>query len=483
MRLPRSFALAFLLLALLSPLPGTSGTAPDEAREQVRRQVETGCLAHARVAGYAALLEEGTELFALNPDRPMVPASTQKLLTAAAALKVLGPAHQLETAFLGSGPIDGKGVLKGDLVVVGGGAPDLTASELWNAVRELRARGLRAVEGGLLGDDSAHAAPGRPADWPGAKNQNPYNAAGGALGVNWNALRVDVRPGASMGTPVRADLFPLREVAILEVRAKTGGSRPKISVERRFSQGRNHVIVKGALPAGAEPVSDYVALEDPTGSFLLALREILVLEGIEVKGEIRRGLAPPEAVELYRHPSRPVAELVRSMLKYSNNQMAETLLRDTAALATGEPGSTEAGLAAVRDLLREWKVPLEGLALADGSGHSRKNRLTARALVSLLRAAARDPLVGPELLAALPIAGEDGTLHSRPYPGGRGELRAKTGSLTGVHALAGHLLTTDGRRAVFALLAEDGGECGYRPGAESLDRAAAAIARIPAPVD
>jgi D-alanyl-D-alanine carboxypeptidase/D-alanyl-D-alanine-endopeptidase (penicillin-binding protein 4) len=435
------------------------------------------------VAGYAALLEEGTELFALNPDRPMVPASTQKLLTAAAALRVLGPAHELETVFLASAPLDGSGVLKGDLVVVGGGAPDLTASELWNAVRELRSGGLRAVEGSLVGDDSAHVPPGRPGDWPGAKNQNPYNASGGALGVNWNALRVDVRPGPSAGAPVRAELFPLRKVALLEVRAKTGGSRPRIQVERRFTEGRNRIIVKGSLPVGAEPVSEYVALEDPTGSLLLALREILELEGIEVKVGIRRGPAPPQAVELYRHPSRPVAELVRSMLKYSNNQMAETLLRDTAALATGGPGSTEAGLAVLEDLLREWGVPAAGIVLADGSGHSRKNRLTPRALVELLRAAARDPLVGPELLAGLPIAGEDGTLHSRPYPGGRGELRAKTGSLSGVHALAGHLLTADGRRAVFALLAEEGGRCGYRPGAESLDRAAAAIARIPIPAN
>jgi D-alanyl-D-alanine carboxypeptidase/D-alanyl-D-alanine-endopeptidase (penicillin-binding protein 4) len=481
-RLPR-LCVPFLLLGLLAPAPRASGPTAAEARERVRRQLETGCLAGARVAGYAALLEEGTELFALDPDRPMVPASTQKLLTGAAALRVLGPAHELETVFLATTPLDRKGVLKGDLVVVGGGAPDLTAAELWNAVRELHARGLRVVEGGLLGDDSAHAPPGRPRDWPGAKNHNPYNAPGGALGVNWNALRVDVRPGPSAGAPARAELYPLREVALLEVRAKTGGARPRIQVERRFAEGRNRIVVRGTLPPGAETVSDYVALEDPTGSFLLALRELLSLEGIEVKGELRRGPAPPEAVELYRHPSRPVAELVRAMLKYSNNQMAETLLRDTAALATGGPGSTEAGLAAVADMLGEWGVPSEGLVLADGSGHSRKNRLTTRALVELLRAAARDPLVGPELLAALPIAGEDGTLHSRPYPGGRGELRAKTGSLTGVHALAGHLRTSDGRRAVFALLAEDGGRCGYRPGAESLDRAAAAIARIPAPTD
>jgi D-alanyl-D-alanine carboxypeptidase/D-alanyl-D-alanine-endopeptidase (penicillin-binding protein 4) len=435
------------------------------------------------VAGYAALLDSGEELFALHPDRPMVPASTQKLLTATAALRLLGPARELETVFLATGPLDARGVLRGDLVVRGGGAPDLTAAELWTAVQELRARGLSAVEGDLVADDSAHVPPGRPADWPGARNQNPYNAPGGALGVNWNALRVDVRPGPAVGEPVRVSLFPLERVALLEVRARTGGSRTKLVVERRFTGGRNRIVVKGSLPVGAETRTEYVALEDPTGTFLKALRELLGREGITVKGEDRRGPVPEGAVEIYRHASRPIAELVRSMLKYSNNQMAETLLRDTAALVEGEPGSTEAGLALVGDLLREWAVPTDGLVLADGSGHSRKNRLTPRALVALLRHAARDPLVGPELLAGLPIAGEDGTLHSRPYPGTRGGLRAKTGSLTGVHALAGHLDLGEGRRAVFALLAEDGGRCGYRPGAEALDRAAAAIARIPPPTN
>jgi D-alanyl-D-alanine carboxypeptidase/D-alanyl-D-alanine-endopeptidase (penicillin-binding protein 4) len=197
-------------------------------------------------------------------------------------------------------------------------------------------------------------------------------------------------------------------------------------------------------------------------------------ELLGVDAAVERGSAPAGAAELGRVVSPPILRLVDVMLATSDNVLAEALARQV-AVARDEAASFEGAATSVTQVLDELGVPVGGIALADGSGLSRTNRLSATLLTDLLVAAAEDPeLAG--LLAGLPVAGWSGTLADRFDNGdGVGVVRAKTGTLAGVNALAGLVVTTDGRPLVFAVLA-DQVPVGQEEAERALDAIAAALA-------
>jgi len=159
-------------------------------------------------------------------------------------------------------------------------------------------------------------------------------------------------------------------------------------------------------------------------------------------------------VPLLAFEGHPVAEIVRRCLKFSNNVVAESLVKALGAQASGAPGSWENGVPALRAALAQAGLPLAGVVLADGSGLAYDNRVTPRLLVAALRYADDSFDFGPEFLAGLPIAGRDGTLKKRTGAA-LDAIRAKTGLLTRVTALAGLARLADGGEVVFALMVND----------------------------
>jgi D-alanyl-D-alanine carboxypeptidase/D-alanyl-D-alanine-endopeptidase (penicillin-binding protein 4) len=160
---------------------------------------------------------------------------------------------------------------------------------------------------------------------------------------------------------------------------------------------------------------------------------------------------------LLRHEGRTLSEIVRLCMKYSNNQIAEALVKQLGVRAGGV-GSWEAGSAEMRRVLAELGVDPAGFALVDGSGLSYQNRATPRALVQALRAGQASFDFGPEWVASMPLANLDGTLADRAS-GATGAVRAKTGTLTRVTALSGYARLASGERARFSILVN-----GYRSG-------------------
>jgi len=165
----------------------------------------------------------------------------------------------------------------------------------------------------------------------------------------------------------------------------------------------------------------------------------------------RQAAAPQAWPELMAFEGRPLSETISLLLKQSNNTIAETLFKDLGAAESGEPGSWRSGAAAVRAALSERGVNVSALTLVDGSGLSRADRVTPRALVAALQAAAADFSLAPELRAALPIAGQDGTLRAR-FREGPAPVRAKTGYLDGVVALSGYARGPEGDERIFSLV-------------------------------
>ncbi|OEJ95062.1 D-alanyl-D-alanine carboxypeptidase/D-alanyl-D-alanine endopeptidase [Streptomyces thermolilacinus] len=197
--------------------------------------------------------------------------------------------------------------------------------------------------------------------------------------------------------------------------------------------------------------------QDPARETARAFAELLAAQGVKLPTDPVPGRAPQQRLPLAVTHSAPLSDLVERTLTYSDNDLAEALARATAR-ATGHPASFDGAGAAVRAQLRKLGVPLDGAALRDGSGLDRRARVSARLLTAVLARAA-DP-AHPELrpvLTGLPVGGFSGTLENR-YTGGSpaaGLVRAKTGTLTGVNALSGTVVTRDGRLLAFAFLASD----------------------------
>ncbi|MGV9311324.1 D-alanyl-D-alanine carboxypeptidase/D-alanyl-D-alanine endopeptidase [Streptomyces sp. NPDC003691] len=329
-------------------------------------------------------LATGRELYGRDSGRAMVPASTVKIATAAAALSALGPYHRVPTTV--SATPDAR-----SLTLVGGGDATLDRAGLRTLARrtagDLRARKVTTVSLGY--DTSAYRGP----------DLHP-------IGVNGNIARV---------TPLMVD------------------------------QGRADPRSTGA--------ADRVA--DPAGDAARAFRDLLEKEGVTVDGETAPRRPAAGSKPLAEVLSPPLTDVVERMLTESDNDIAESLARQTAIARHEEPSFAGAGRA-VRDQLAVLKVPLAGARFADGSGLDRADRVTPRLLTALLARAAEPghPGLRP-VLTGLPVGGFTGTLESR-HTGtspGSGLIRAKTGTLTGVNALSGTVPAPDGTLLAFAFLA------------------------------
>lgn len=402
----------------------------------------------ARVGALVVDAATGAELFAHQADTPLAPASNMKILTALAALATFGPAHQFTTVVSSDRPLDDDGGV-GVLAVRGGGDPALTSEEMWRLAADLRRRGLRRVGDGLLLDDSYFDGERWNPAW-GSPSARAYHAPVAALTANYGAFSVEVAPPARGGLPARVSLDPPVAFFQLSSSVRVGGDAP-LSVDRDADGDRERVRVGGSVRPGGEPVTIQRSVGDPVRYAAAVLRMQLAALGIAVAGPDRTGPVPSGYRELVAYRGPPLRDVVALLMKWSNNNIAEMLVKDLGAQASGAPGSWTTGVAAVRAQLSALGVEPRGLNMVDGSGLAASDRVTPRTLVDALRAARGHFAFGPEFAAALPIAGRDGTLKKRAA-GALDRARAKTGLIDGVAALSGYARTGDGREVVFSIL-------------------------------
>jgi len=479
--------LARVLCVALAAAAGVGAAAraaePSVWEASVRRALAARGLEGASVSALVIDRVSGRELVALHPDEMLMPASTQKVLTAVAALSMFGPAHRFVTEVRASRPIGTDGAV-GDLFL-SGGDPALTSEQWWRLAADLRALGLREVRGDLVLDDGLFDEERWHPSWS-PLTARAYHAPVSPLAANYGAFRVRVAPGAAPGAPVSAWIDPPVPYLVLVNGARTGKPRAKstLSIEREVGAGEERVRVNGVLPAGTPPEDVWRSVSDPLGYAAAVARLQLAANGIRVAGGVRRAAAAPGASLLLAFEGLPLHDVASLFLKYSNNFIAECLLKWLAlgpAPAPGAPpASWDAGVAALRARLAALGVPLDGARIVDGSGLSRSNRISARVLVEALRRGEAAFDAGPELLAGLPIAGLDGTLERRAEAA-RGHVRAKTGSLDGVTSLAGFARSERGHDFVFAVIVNEPRH-GDAAASAALDAVAAALVREPPPL-
>lgn len=415
--------------------------------------------------------ESGETLYALNPGTLLMPASSLKVVTLAAAAERLGWDHVYETSLHAVGAID-VGYLDGDLVVVGSGDPSFDdwgggAAALFAIWAErLKALGVRTIGGRIIGDDNTFDDAPWGVGWTWEDLGASYSAAVGALQINQNSARVSIVPASTIGERARVAVDPAWHDLEIDDDVTTSAAEtlPLLSLQRL--PGSPRLVLRGSLPVGSDPFVRTVSVDNPTLYFVQALREALVSSGIDVRGaavdidNIPDAPTRDEGVPLVRHRSPPLRELSATLMKNSQNLYAETLLKTIGG--PGEaPASTEAGLQVVAQLLQEWGIPADAVLAADGSGLSRYNLATADGLASVLRHVHRHEYLRGPFVASLAIAGRDGTL-ARRMAGTMAEDRvfAKTGSFSNARSLAGYVRAPGGEPLLFVLMVNNFGAAG-----------------------
>ena len=462
-------ALAAVLLPLAAPATmrgqepaataesgyATTLASPADLATRLDRILADPALTRADVGLVIQVAETGEVLYELDGEKLFVPASNTKIVTAAVALDALGPGYRWTTSLEADGVVV-DGVLQGDLWIIGGGDPRLSRQAVAAWPQLLERAGIRRITGDVIGDDRAFSGPQWGEGWYWHEIYADWAAGVSALQLSPNSVRARLVSGAAVGDPARFEMLEPGPELPLAIDVWTGAPSSAVRLQYEPPPEGGDVRMTGWIPA-ADTVDLHLATHHPTLYLLAYLGEALTATGIEVGGRIRRaaGEVPPALPAWsYVERSDSLGATASEMLKQSDNQVAESILRTVGLEASGD-GSAAAGLAVVAETLAGWGIEPGAMILSDGSGLSRYNRITPNSMARLLRAMWRHPQFRV-FFDGLPVAAVDGTLRRR-LAGTPAEenVRAKTGSLTAARALSGYLTDGSGETLVFSLLLND----------------------------
>jgi D-alanyl-D-alanine carboxypeptidase/D-alanyl-D-alanine-endopeptidase (penicillin-binding protein 4) len=390
----------------------------------------------------------GALLYARNANTALAPASVLKIVVAATALRDLGPNYRFTTRLVTDVARQGD-TLPGSLWLVGGGDPELTSADLKRAVAALKAGGIIRIGGDVIADGSLYGPDAVNPAWAADDLEYGYAALTSAVTMDGGTAQFTITPdpgGGAAGVRVDPDLIAGELVGDVRTGAADADNTLRIDP---LPDGRGFQL-SGTIPFGA-PQKYWRSLAHPTQSAAIALRAMLFKAGIAVGGGIAVGQSPNSAVTVWTRTSRPLAAIVRRMMFDSDNHIAEQLLRAAGAQRFGT-GSLTNGLEAEREYLQGIGVDQTASVLADASGLSTADRLSAQAAAKVLR----DLVSGPNAAAysdLLPRVGVDGTVHVRDLaPDVRGRVLGKDGYIEGVSSLEGYVKTEHHGVVIYAFL-------------------------------
>ena len=453
------FTITFLSIIWLFP-ERIHAQKPESAESVFVKTVETilgnSCLRKQNFGVKIHSLERNKTLYSVNSHRLFAPASNVKLLTTAMALKRLRPEYRFKTGLYATTPVGGE-TLRGDIFIKGFGDPNLVSEQMWLLVKELKNIPLRKVHGDIIADASFFDNNLRVKTWK-KGGVEAYNAPLGALSFNFNTVTVHINPGEKPGDRPVVVVDPNIEFIRVDNRARTvsKSKRSRLIVNRIDRGGHNEITISGVVSVNHARETYYLNITRPAYYAASVFKEYLRQEGVEVTGKVRVGFVPEGAYEILSHSSMPLSLILRGLNKFSNNFVAEQILKTIGADIYGSPGTTLNGLRAMDEYMQSLKYKPEGFSILDGSGLSRQNRLSPDQIVSVFQDMYADLGVYPEFISALGVMGRDGNVLKRMNGHNSAErARVKTGTLNSVSALSGYFQSADGERFAFSILMND----------------------------
>jgi D-alanyl-D-alanine carboxypeptidase/D-alanyl-D-alanine-endopeptidase (penicillin-binding protein 4) len=494
-------------------LAQTPGPQPLPLAEQVTQILSAPDVSRDHWGIYVTTLD-GQPIYALNEAQLFQPASNTKLFTTAAAMALLGPDHRLITRVTGA--LDpATGVVRGDLSLIGAGDANLDSQDLPyvppaarpkppagqppaphqpnpmhdinDFVGQLVAKGVKQVNGDIVGDDTLFPWDPYPQDWSIDDAVWGYGAPVSALTISDNELRLEIAPGSATGQPATVTLEQAVPYYTVQNETRTVATKAEVTgVQVTRMIGSRTLRLYGSIAVKDETDVEHVAIEDPAEYAATTLRASLVDHGIVVTGRARahhrisddgigflRAIHAPLDTEqailignaaascvmpidpspvLAQHESAPLAQNIVFTNKVSQNLHAELLLHLSGRRVYPCDGSTVEGARAVRAFLINAGIDRNDFIFFDGSGLSGHGLVTPRATAKLLSFATTQPWFAA-WRSSLPEGGEDGSLAERfkNLPT-KDHVFAKTGTLSEARALSGYLDAASGRTVIFSIM-------------------------------
>lgn len=402
----------------------------------------------------------GKILYERRANENFLPASSTKLLTAAAALFSLGPNFQFETiakidpAYLKDGVLSGLG---GDLFLQFGGDPSLTSDDIRNLIKSVRQAGIKEINGDIVIDNTKFQGPNYAQGWSWNSLPWAYSAPVTSIIINENLVRLELTPNKTLGEKATLALAPEEKTKInishdiVSVAESEANERCQIMVDMN---SQNEITAYGCWPIKEDSEILKVAVQNPILLARQIINEALKEENITLSGQIALGVPPKELKVIASHRSKPLNEMLKPVLQDSNNIFADSITK-TMGIQRFQQGSFQSGvLAILESLSKNLGFDSSGIRLQDGSGLSRYNAISPHHLARVLYGMYQNKNFGKVFRDSLAVSGEAGTLKNRMSSFDlNGQVHAKTGNMIGASALAGYLTTRNSKQdLVFVIM-------------------------------
>jgi D-alanyl-D-alanine carboxypeptidase/D-alanyl-D-alanine-endopeptidase (penicillin-binding protein 4) len=443
-----------------SPAVSSSGTNA-ELRALIDSMADAPAFANAHWGILIVDPERGDTLYSRNAGKLFMPASNMKILTSAVATAQLGMDYRYRTTFAARGAVTG-GTLAGDLVVIGRGDPSVSDHMLGDAMTPIRAiadsisrRGVQHITGRVVAGGNAFPDASLGFGWSYDDFEDSYSAPTDELLFNEGFSEIHVTGGAKPGDPVTTVIRPAKTFPVVHTWAVTGpfvkrdsAGHFENSLRVKKDSATWEITLSGRIAPG-DTATIEVTHRDADVAYLAAVREALLDRGIAIDGAASDTSARLDTLAVLTSP--PLSEIMKALMKPSQNQIAEIFFRTIALNATGI-GRSDTASAVVGRQIAKWGVAPNEAVIRDGSGLARYDYVSPRTLVRVLDAMRRAPTFRA-YYDAMPIAGVDGTIRNRMKgTPAQGNVHAKTGTLAMARSLSGFVTTANQRMLIFSFL-------------------------------
>jgi D-alanyl-D-alanine carboxypeptidase/D-alanyl-D-alanine-endopeptidase (penicillin-binding protein 4) len=440
-------SMSFATAAPVNRNPGVPDDIPADIKQLLNDSALSGSITGVMIVD----TKDGSEIYEKNENTRLIPASNRKLFTSSAALELLGDSYTIPTVILADQKPDASGTIVGNLYIKGGGDALLSNDDLNRFVADLKTMGVKRINGDVVGDTSLFTDGPYPEGWDVDYLSEDYAPQISALEVNEGVVGVIVQGGSALGASPVVTLSPDTHYIPVVDACTTVGATGTTNVVVSRPYNKNEIDVSGTVKAGDSAPAINITVDNPALYCTTELAEDLAAAGIDITGKVTLGTVPSSSVQLAEHESVPMIDYIRLMNKPSDNLQAECLVRLLGAIK-GTGGTFAAGSVVENAFFATCGINTDELVFADGSGVTRLDQVSAKAVVKLLTAMTTKPDF-KAYYDSLPIAGVDGTLKHRMIgTAAAGKVHAKTGTVRYCHTLSGYVTDKAGHLLAFSIL-------------------------------